>query len=86
MPTGSPRATHNISAVIRRGTGQFTLYFDKPFKSGDYVVIGTSSSSARTFAIEGVGNKRANSVNIVITRNDGANLDESFVRSVLTVS
>ena len=78
MPTGSPRATHNISAVIRRGTGQFTIYFDKPFKSGDYVVIGTSSSSARTFAIEGVGNKRANSVNIVITRNDGANLDESF--------
>ena len=78
MPTGSPRATHNIAAVIRRGTGQFTIYFDKPFKSGDYVVIGTSSSSARTFAIEGVGNKRANSVNIVITRNDGANLDESF--------
>ena len=78
MPTGSPRATHNIAAVIKRGTGQFTIYFDKPFKSGDYVVIGTSSSSARTFAIEGVGNKRANSVDIVITRNDGANLDESF--------
>lgn len=78
------RKSHNIAAVLSTGTGAFRVFFEKPFKSKDYVFAGnvTKVSGTDTLILVGVDEDsayRSNSSTAFEIRNTGALFQDRVV-------
>lgn len=69
--------SYNVSAILLLATGQYQVFFEKPFKTQDYAIAGTGELSQRFITVAGaptVGNSlgsRSNSLILTITTTTG---------------
>lgn len=77
------RKSHNIAAIIDNGTGDYWIYFNKPFKDRNYVLTGNHSGDGAVDFPSTIDDMRPSYIRIFTKNSGGSNVNSQIVMLAL---